>query len=369
MKLICLTVLLVLASSVTATAQTGGVYLPRLPLDKIKLPAGFEIELVATNLAQAREMVFAEDGTLFVGSKAGNIYAVTPDKKVLTLFTGLSMPIGVEYYGHDLYFSEIPRILVSKDILKHLRDKKVKYSVVSDRIPKEEWHGWKYIRIGPDRKLYVPVGAPCNVCEIKDNFHAAILRMDLDGKNLESYATGVRNTVGFDWDPQTKELWFTDNGRDWVSDDLPPDELNHAPVKGMFFGFPYMHGTTNRDLMNWDKRPSGFSFTAPVMEFPAHITPLGMKFYTNSMFPSHYRGGIFIAQHGSWNRLHKRGYRIIFIRMEDHKPVNEEVFAEGWMEDDEYWGRPNDVCVAPDGSLFVSDDFANCIYRISYTAR
>lgn len=358
-----------LAATVPAVSQTGGMELKVLPLENIKLPAGFAIELYAAGLPQARQMSFAEDGTLFVGSKAGNVYAVTPDKKVITLISGLKMPVGVEYFEGDLYFSEISRILKFKNILKNLNKKNIPYTVVNGTFPNEEWHGWKYIRIGPDRKIYVPVGGPCNVCESKDPRFATIMRMDLNGKNLEIYASGVRNTVGFDWDPATGELWFSENGRDWMGDEAPPDELDRAPVKGLFFGFPYVFGATNHDTMLWKTRPTNMIFTPPELELPAHIAPLGMRFYTNSLFPAYYRGGIFLAEHGSWNRLHKVGYRVVFIRLRDNHPLKEEVFAEGWLTNDMYWGRPNDVCVAADGSLFIADDFANCIYRVTYTNR
>lgn len=340
-----------------------------ISVERISLPPGFAIEVYAAGLPQVRQMCFAGDGTLFAGSKAGNVYAVTPDKKVITLITGLNMPVGVDYFEGDLYFSEITRILKFKDILKNLHKKKIPFSVVNDSFPNKEWHGWKYIRVGPDRKLYVPIGGPCNVCESKDPRFATLMRMDLNGKGLEVYASGIRNTVGFDWDPATGELWFSDNGRDWMGDNAPPDEINHAPVQGLFFGFPYVFGATNQDTMLWKNRPTNLVFTAPELLLPAHIAPLGMRFYTNGQFPEHYRKGFFLAEHGSWNRLHKHGYRVVFIELRNNKPVKEEIFAEGWLSNEVNWGRPNDVCAAPDGSLFISDDFAHCIYRVTYTNR
>jgi glucose/arabinose dehydrogenase len=239
--------------------------------------------------------------------------------------------------------------------------------VVTGSFPTDEGHGWKFIRFGPDGKLYVPVGMPCNICEQEDRRFGTIMRMNADGSGLEVFASGIRNTVGFDWDPTTRELWFTDNGRDWLGDDLPPDELDHAPRAGMHFGFPYCYGKNvpdpqypGHELTNYE--PSE-------MDLGAHVAALGMRFYEGRMFPDEYRGGIFIAEHGSWNRTTPIGYRVVFVRMEDGKPVSQSVFAEGWMEGGAAWGRPVDVEVLTDGSLLVSDDKADAIYRISYSPK
>jgi glucose/arabinose dehydrogenase len=235
---------------------------------------------------------------------------------------------------------------------------------VYDRLPSETSHGWKFIRFGPDGKLYVPVGAPCNICEVEPPF-ASILRMNLDGSDVETFASGVRNTVGFDWHPLTQELWFTDNGRDWLGDNLPPDELNHAPVKGLFFGYPYYHG---KDIIDPDlgQKANDRDFTPPVQELGPHVAALGMRFYTGTMFPEDYRNQILIAEHGSWNRTIPIGYRLTLVRLDGDTSVSYEVFADGWLQGDRPWGRPVDVQQLPDGSLFVSDDYAGAIYRIVY---
>jgi glucose/arabinose dehydrogenase len=236
--------------------------------------------------------------------------------------------------------------------------------LVSD-LPKYKHHGLRTLRFGPDGMLYVPVGAPCNICEEKDPRFASIMRMRPDGTGLEIFASGVRNTVGFDWHPETGELWFTDNGRDWLGDDRPPDELNRAPRKGLHFGFPYRHA---RDIVDPDfgKRGKGREFIPPEMELGPHVAALGVRFYTGSMFPDTYRNQVFIAEHGSWNRTEPLGYRVTLVRLRGGKAVSYEVFADGWLQDDGAWGRPVDLQVMPDGALLVSDDKAGAIYRIGY---
>jgi glucose/arabinose dehydrogenase len=240
-----------------------------------------------------------------------------------------------------------------------------KLVVVNDSFPRESHHGWKFIRFGPDNRLYVPVGAPCNVCESKDPRFASIMRMNPDGSGLEIFANGVRNTVGFDWHPDSRELWFTDNGRDWLGDDLPPDELNRAAVKGLHFGFPYCYGKNVPDPKYGKKRPAG-DFAPTEQDLGPHVASLGMRFYTGSMFPAGFRNRIFIAEHGSWNRSTRIGYRISMVRLEGNRPAAYEVFAEGWLNEGYAWGRPVDVQMLPDGSLLVSDDKADAVYRISY---
>jgi glucose/arabinose dehydrogenase len=237
--------------------------------------------------------------------------------------------------------------------------------VVNESFPRDRHHGWKFIAFGPDGLLYVPVGAPCNICEREDERYASILRMKPDGTGLEVFARGIRNTVGFDWHPETKELWFTDNGRDMLGDDLPPDELNRAPQKGMHFGYPYCHGGTISDPEFGSKRKCD-EFTPPAMNLGPHVAAIGMRFYTGSMFPKEYQNQIFIAEHGSWNRSKPIGYRITLVRLENNRAVKYETFAEGWLQGERAWGRPADVLVMPDGALLVSDDEADVIYRISY---
>ncbi len=342
-----------------------------LLLNQIKLPAGFEISLYAGDLEDARSLALGENGTLFVSTRSeGKVYALPnathADKagQVITLARGLNMPNGVAFHHGALYVAEVNRILRYPDIEARLNNPPAP-EVVFDQLPKDQGHGWKFIRFSPDGKLYVPVGAPCNICEPDPKRYAAIFRMNSDGSGFELFAQGIRNTVGFDWHPQTKELWFTDNGRDWLGDDIPPDELNRAPRAGLDFGFPYCHGKNIPDPQYGGKRPCSAS-VAPVQELGAHVAALGMRFYTGTMFPGDYRNGIFIAQHGSWNRSSPVGYRIMFVRLQNNQPVSYEVFAEGWLQGRQAWGRPVDVLVMPDGALLVSDDQAGAIYRISY---
>ncbi len=339
-----------------------------LPLEAITLPPGFAIELYAAGVPNARSMALGPGGTLFVGSqKAGVVYAL-PDRDgdnradgVIRLLEGLNVPNGVAIREGALYVAEINRILRYDAIESSLEAPPVPVAV-SDSLPRERHHGWKFIRFGPDGWLYVPVGAPCNVCEAPAPF-ASILRMAPDGTALEVFARGVRNSVGFDWHPETGELWFTDNGRDRLGDDLPPDELNHAPRAGLHFGFPYCHGGF---LPDPNFAQGCDAFTPPARKLGPHVASLGMRFYTGEMFPPDYRGQIFIAEHGSWNRSRKIGYRITLVRLEDNRVLSYEPFAEGWLQGEESWGRPVDVLVMPDGALLVSDDRAGAIYRIFY---
>jgi glucose/arabinose dehydrogenase len=263
-----------------------------------------------------------------------------------------------------LYVAEVSRILRFDDIEADPAKPRTPV-VVNSSFPSDEHHGWKYIAFGPGDRLYVPVGAPCNVCEREDRRYAGILRMAPDGSELELFARGVRNTVGFDWHPPTKVLWFTDNGRDWMGDDIPPDELNRAPGKRMHFGFPYCHAGRIPDPQYGSKR-SCQEFQPPAAELGPHVAALGMKFYTGRMFPARYRRQIFIAEHGSWNRTVPIGYRITWVRLKESRALEYRVFAEGWLQGDRAWGRPVDVLVMPDGALLVSDDRAGAIYRIWY---
>jgi glucose/arabinose dehydrogenase len=332
-------------------------------IDKIMLPKGYKIEVYASGVANAREMDFAEDGTLFVGSTdAGKVYAIRPDRSVIVVDDKLDMPAGLDYYNGDLYVAEISRILKYKNIVQTVGSSP-KPVIVNNHFPKEKENGLKFIRIGPDGKLYIPVGAPCNACIPDSIWHARIIRMWPDGKGLEYIAEGVRNTGGFDWNPATGVLWFTENGRDDPGNGTSPDELNKAGVDGQHYGFPYMEGK-EIDAEFWPKRPKKSNFTTPAMELPAHVAPLGMRFYTGEMFDKKYRGGIFIAEHGSGNQPTKTGYRISYITIIEDRAISYEVFAAGWLQGNTAWGRPADVQVGPDGSLFISDDLAGCVYRI-----
>jgi glucose/arabinose dehydrogenase len=350
-----------------STASTG----QNLPLDTIKLPHHFHISLFAGHVPDARSMALGSEGTLFVGSRtAGKVYALVDrngDGKAEELFTiarGLDMPNGVAFREGSLYVAEVDRVIRYDAIEKRL-DNPPKPIIVNGSFPKDRRHGWKFIAFGPDGLLYVPVGAPCNVCESKDSRFGTIMRMKPSGEGLEIFARGIRNSVGFDWDPRTGGLWFTDNGRDWMGDDAPPDELNHASRPGLHFGFPYCHGRSVKDPGFGEGKPCD-AYTPPAIELGAHVASLGMRFYRGKMFPEEYRNQIFIAEHGSWNRSVPTGYRISLVRLEGSRAVKYETFAEGWLKDGDAWGRPVDVLVMPDGSLLVSDDRAGAIYRISY---
>jgi glucose/arabinose dehydrogenase len=343
---------------------------PGLPYD-ISLPSGFEISLYADGVPNARSMALSPNGTLFVGSRTeGNLYAVLDQNQdnqadeIILLGQGMNMPNGVAFREGSLYVAEVSWVLRYDNIEANLENPPQPV-VVNQDFPSERHHGWKFIRFGPDGLLYVPVGAPCNVCEPPGDYFAAIMRMQPDGTGLEVYAQGVRNSVGFDWHPETGELWFTDNGRDALGDDQPPDELNYAPEAALHFGFPYCHGGTIPDPQFGQNR-SCDEFTPPAMPLGPHVAALGMRFYTGEMFPEEYHNQIFIAEHGSWNRSTPIGYRIMLVRLENNRAVSYEVFAEGWLRNGQVWGRPVDLLVMPDGSLLVSDDFAGAIYRISY---
>ena len=337
----------------------------------ISLPPGFSINIYADNVPDARSMALSPDNVLFVGSrKAGKVYAVI-DKdedfiadEVITIAQDLNMPNGVAFSDGDLYVAEIHRIIKFSDIEKRLRNPP-KREIVFGTLPDKKWHGWKFVKFGPDGKLYVPIGAPCNICETKDTSFGTISRMTKEGEDFEIYARGVRNSVGFDWHPVTRELWFTDNGRDMLGDNLPPDELNHAPRAGLHFGFPYLHGSNVSDP-DFGKRTVNLEFTKPAQELGPHVASLGMQFYTGSMFPKEYINHIFIAEHGSWNRSEPIGYRISVVRLKNSIPISYEVFAQGWLQKDQVFGRPVDVEIMHDGSLLVSDDYSGKIYRITY---
>ena len=340
------------------------------PIERVKLPPGFEITVFAEGVKNARSMALGEKGWLFVSTRsAGNVYAIRHDGKkaleTVTIATGLNMPNGVALKDGALFVAEVNRVW-RYDAIEASLPKAPKPVLVYDKYPTDRPHGWKFIRFGPDGWLYVPVGAPCNVCDREDPY-ATITRLKPDGSAMEVVARGVRNTVGFDWHPKTKELWFTDNGRDMMGDDVPPDELNHAPKAGMHFGFPHCHGGDIPDP-DFGKGRKCAEFAPPAQKFGAHVASLGMRFYTGAMFPAEYANQIFIAEHGSWNRSRKSGYRVMRAKVEGGKVVDYGVFAEGFLDTatDRAWGRPVDVQVMPDGALLVSDDHADAIYRIAW---
>ena len=340
-------------------------------LEWIQLPPGFEISIFADGVENARQLALGPQGTVFAGSrKAGKVHAVTdPDRdyvanRVYLIDKGLDMPSGLEFRSGSLYVGALDRILRYDDIESRL-DQPPQPVVVTDALPDKTHHGWKYLRFGPDGMLYVPVGAPCNVCD--EPGFAEIRRLQADGSGMEVYAEGVRNSVGLTFHPQTGDLWFTDNGRDLLGDDLPGDELNHAPRPGLHFGYPYCHQGDSPDP-EFGAGKSCADYQAPALTLGAHVAALGLTFYTGEQFPAEYRGQLFIAQHGSWNRSEKVGYDILLVRFDDvGAVVGSEVFASGWLQGQENWGRPNDVLQMPDGSLLVADDQANAIYHIRYT--
>lgn len=355
----------------------GSVCVPTVPggspqLKDIQLPEGFSISILAEDVKNARAMCWGAKGTLFVGSRsAGIVHALRDDDadgridEKFVIASGLNMPAGVAFKDGDLYISAVDRIVRLKNIEDRLADPP-KPETVIDSYPSEASHGWKFIAFGPDSLLYVPVGAPCNVCLREEELFASITRIRTDGTEREIVAHGVRNTVGFDWHPRTGVLWFTENGRDWMGDDVPPCELNRLDSVGSHFGFPYCHGSSIPDPDHGELR-SCSEFVPPVLEMQAHTAPLGMRFYKGDQFPEKYRNAIFIAQHGSWNRSTPVGYRLIVAFPQDDGTVKSEVFAEGWLKGTRASGRPVDVLEAPDGSLLVSDDDADMIYRISYS--
>ncbi|OGC94266.1 MAG: sorbosone dehydrogenase [candidate division Zixibacteria bacterium RBG_16_53_22] len=335
----------------------------------IKMPNGFKISVYA-DVPGARSLARSPSGVIFVGTRGDRVYAVSDTNddqiadRVYTIAGGLFMPNGVAFRDNALYVAEVNRILRFDDIASR-PENPPELIVINDSYPSDRSHGWKFIAFGPDGKLYVPVGAPCNVCERDDPIYASITRLNSDGSGREVFASGIRNTVGFDWHPQTGELWFTDNGRDLLGDNMPPDELNRAPQAGLNFGFPYCHGGDIPDPQFGGERPCA-DFTPPEMKLGPHVAALGMRFYTGNMFPEEYRNQIFIAEHGSWNRSTPIGYRITLVKLDSDRAVSYETFADGWLVGGEAWGRPVDLLVMPDGSLLVSDDFGGKIYRITY---
>lgn len=338
-----------------------------LPLNLIKLPPGFHIAIYA-HVPDARSLTLGKDGIVYVGTRESHVYAIIPNtnqtkaKRVLKIASGLDTPNGVAYYDGNLYVAEVGKILRYKHITSHLTDPKSE--VVFDKLPRNRHHGWRFIKFSPDGWLYIGIGAPCNVCIRKDPF-ASIVRIRPNGKDFQIYARGVRNTVGFAWNPLDNKLWFTDNGRDWLGDNLPPDELNYAPQKGMNFGFPYYYGKNVPDP-KFGKLKSAKTMTPAAIDLGPHVAALGMIFYHGDMFPKKYHNQIFIAEHGSWNRSKKIGYRITWVCLQDNQPISYQPFVTGWLQDQSDWGRPVDLLEMPDGALLVSDDKAGVIYRISY---
>ena len=342
----------------------------KLALAQLKLPKGFKIDVYASGIANARSLRIGDKGTVFVSNRQlDKVYAVVDKdgkREAKVIASGLDRPNGLAFLNGTLYIGEGTKISKLEKIEDQL-DNPPKPVVIYDDLPNHQSHGWKFIAIGPDNKLYINVGAPCNIC-IPPEENAQIRRINLDGSGAEAFARGVRNSVGFDWHPATKELYFTDNGRDWLSEDLPEDELNRVTKAGQDFGFPYCHqgNFTDREV-GWGR--SCEEFVKPVALLGPHSAALGMRFYTGKMFPESYRNAIFIARHGSWNRTKKIGGDVVVARLNKDGTVKSvEPFITGFLQNNEYWGRPVDVHIMKDGSLLVSDDYAGAVYRVTYGA-
>ena len=340
----------------------------KLPTAKLKVPPGFNIEVYASGIANTRSLRVGDKGTVFVGTRFGNKVSAIVKKdgktEVKTIAEGLYRPNGLAYHNGTLYIAELSQVSKIEKVEDNL-DKVNKPTVVYNELPKDEAHGWKFIGIGPDNKLYVPVGQPGNNV-LNDKDHGQIRRIDLDGKNRVDVALGVRNTVGFDWHPVSKQLYFSDNGRDWASEDVPEDELNRVTKVGEHFGSPYCYQGNFLDPEHgWGKKCS--DYTAPIALTGPHSAGLGMRFNTGSMFPAKYKNAIFLARHGSWNRTKKFGGDIVvYFLNKDGTVKSSEVFMSGFLVDNGYIGRPVDVEFMKDGSMLVSDDWNGAIYRVTY---
>ena len=344
-----------------------------LPINKLKVPPGFKVEVWAEGAAEARSLALGDKGTVFVSNRnLSNVYAIVDrngKREVKTVLKGLNSPNGIVFDKGTLYVAERHRITRYDGIEDKLENPPSPVVVIDNLDPaKQPGHFWKYLAMGPDGKLYFNVGSPQNVT-MPTYMQAAIVRVDPKTGVLEDYAQGVRNSVGMAFHPKTKQLWFTEHGRDWISDDTPSDELNVVSRKGEHFGFPYCHQGDFPDP-EFGKGRSCAEFTPPKLKLGAHVAPLGMQFYTGKMFPASYQNSIFIAQHGSWNRTVKQGYNVVRVTVDARGKAKSEPFLEGFMTDEKadppMWGRPVDVLQMPDGALLVSDDYNGIIYRVSY---
>ena len=356
------------SSPLSPHAQPPGPKAPgEIPVDKLKVPSGFKISLWASGINNARVMTWGDKGTLFVSSRvAGNVYAVVDkggSREVKTIAKGLNLPNGVAFKDGALYVAEIHRITKMEGIEDKL-DNPPAMAVVYETLPKDAPHGWKYLAFGPDNKLYFNIGAPCNICVPPDT-HANISRVNADGTGFEYFAHGVRNSVGFDWHPVTKELYFTTHARDWLGEDIPSDRLDHAPKKGLHFGFPYCHQGDIPDP-EFGKGRSCAEFAAPLLKTGPHVAGNGLQFYTGAMFPAEYKNRMFLAQRGAWNRTQKTGFKVMMVTLRPGDVPKYETFAEGWLEGDKFWGRPVYTQQMKDGSLLISDDYAGAIFRVTY---
>ena len=348
-------------------------------INNLKIPNGFEINIIANNIESPRQMTETDMGHIIVGSKNGNKVIVLIDinndgvfEEQLVVANNLQNPTGVTYYMKDLYFSEIDKIWVIKNIDAWIESNEKTLpnkEIYMDNLPSETWHGFKYIDFGPDGNLYIPVGVPCNIClepQTKDSRFAAIHKYE--NGELVTIADGVRNSVGFDWHPITKKLYFSDNGRDWLGDNSPSCELNVVENEGSFYGYPYKHAKNVIDPEFGNLIPNvNREFIDPIAELGPHVAPLGIAFYDREVFPTKYHNSVFVALHGSWNRTKKSGYKVVFVQLDDQgNYIRQEDFITGWLSDEKVWGRPVSPFVLRDGSMLISDDYYDVIYKITY---
>ena len=359
-----------LADSTLAPIAQPPAPLPaaEIPVGKLKAPPGFKIELWASGINNARVMTWGDKGTLFVSSRvAGNVYAVVDkggSREVKVIAKGLNLPNGVAFRDGTLYIAEVSRISKMAGIEDKL-ESPPEMVTVYDTLPKDLPHGWKYLAFGPDGKLYFNIGAPCNICLPPDT-HANISRVGADGTGFEYVAHGVRNSVGFDWHPVTKELYFATHGRDWLGDESPSDKLDRVAKKGAHYGYPFCHQGDTLDP-ELGKGKSCKDYVPPLLKTGPHVAGNGVMFYTGSMFPAEYKNRILLAQRGSWNRNEKVGFRVMMVTLSGHKVAKYEPFVQGWLQGQEIWGRPVYTTQMKDGSVLISDDYAGAIYRVSYS--
>jgi glucose/arabinose dehydrogenase len=341
-------------------------------IKQLHVPDGFELSIYVDNVPNARSLALGDHGIVYVGTGAeGKVYALEDNNgdgiadSRYSIASALNMPNGVAFKDNSLYVAEINRIIRFDHISQYLENPP-KPVVIYDQFPTDQHHGWKYLRFGPDNKLYTAVGAPCNICNADKPIYTSLIRLNADGSYFEILARGIRNTVGFDWQPGTRALFFTDNGRDYLGVDLPPDELNQWSAIGEDFGFPYCHAGYIRDPeFGGDKICT--QFKAPTWQFKAHVAPLGLRFYQGQQFPATYQNQLFVALHGSWNRTKPDGYRVALITFNQNKPISEQIFIDGWLtKEDKVLGRPVDILEMPDGSLLISDDTLGVIYKLAY---
>jgi glucose/arabinose dehydrogenase len=370
-KQIAISALIFAALTIQVAPSFAGSAEAEANLSKLNMPAGFKAEVYA-EVPGARQMTLGTNGNVYVGSRGKNVYAVVDKDKdhkadqVVTILDDLNVGNGVAMYRGNLYVAEQNRITryAAPDFDLNLPFKQMR-EVIYDKLPNKFHHGWRYIAFGPDEKLYITIGAPCNICN-PEGIEASIIRMNADGSDVETYAKGVRNSLGMDFQPGTNTLHFTDNGVDMMGNDIPHDELNAAPNKGMHFGFPFYAGGDTRQ-QDWASKTAPKDVAYPVAEFQAHSANLGFKFYTGQQFPAEYQGDAIVAQHGSWNRDKPVGYQLMRVKYNaQHQVESKEVFIDGWLTNGEVWGRPTDVLQMADGSLLISDDYNGVIYRISY---